>query len=437
MKAMIPIERSTQQLDKATQPSTEEMPMRPLILIIDDDAGTVDHLRNILSSDHDVEACTHCVQIFESCRARLPDVILLALNYPNTDGHEVCRQLKAQPLTRYTPIILLARQSDPHEEAKGIQAGAVDFMVLPSIPNVIRARIQTQLMLRRATKKMLAFNSTLEAEIVQRTSELKANMETLTEFREKLASSEAKATLSTLIASVSHELGTPMGNSVMTATYIATTSEKMRNGIIAGQIKRSELEIFMTETLDGARLMERNLARASDLIKSFNQVAADQASEQQRSFDLATAVKEIIATLAPSLKKKPHRIVVDIPADIRMDSLPGPLGQVVINLVNNAFLHAFEGRTDGVLAIAATVEMADVHLRFVDNGVGMSEDGLERLFQPFFSTKIGRGGTGLGMSIVQNLVEKLLKGSISVHSSLGTGTSFDIQLPLVLPEQEK
>jgi signal transduction histidine kinase len=105
----------------------------------------------------------------------------------------------------------------------------------------------------------------------------------------------------------------------------------------------------------------------------------------------------------------------------------------VINLINNAYIHAFEGRTEGVLAISAQLQDQDVTMRFRDNGVGIEQNNLEKLFEPFFSTKIGRGGTGLGMAIVQNLVTKTLGGNISVTSIVGQGTCFEVRLPRVMP----
>ena len=116
-----------------------------------------------------------------------------------------------------------------------------------------------------------------------------------------------------------------------------------------------------------------------------------------------------------------------------MDSQPGPLGQIVINLINNAYLHAFEGIAKGVLTIAARLDGDTVELLISDNGVGIPAENLEKLFQPFFSTKIGKGGTGLGMAIVENLVIKTLAGSVAVESTLGQGTRFVIRLPKILP----
>ena len=248
-----------------------------------------------------------------------------------------------------------------------------------------------------------------------------------------MARSEANATLGTMIAGVSHELKTPIGNCLMTASALEGMARKFATEFESGSLKKSHFTSFISHLTEGTALMLRNMQRAEELLTQFRQVAADQASEQQRVFSLADTVHEIVATLAPSLKCHPHKVVIDISPGIRMDSKPGPLGQVVINLINNAYLHAFENRNDGVLTIRGEADGDWVKLSFADNGVGMSEELLAKLFQPFFSTKIGKGGTGLGMAIVENLVKVTLGGDISVTSKVGKGTSFEIRLPLTLP----
>jgi signal transduction histidine kinase len=199
------------------------------------------------------------------------------------------------------------------------------------------------------------------------------------------------------------------------------------------QLKRSTLNELNTSLNEGSRLLLSNLARAETLLKNFKQMSADQASEQRRTFDLEEVVSEVVASLSPSLKRQPHRIVLEMSAGITMDSLPGPLGQVVINLINNAYMHAFEGRDAGVLTIGAQDEGDSVTLRFADNGVGIAPEVLASLFEPFFSTKIGHGGTGLGMSIVEGIVRKTLGGNMTVQSVVGQGTSFEVRIPKQAP----
>lgn len=248
----------------------------------------------------------------------------------------------------------------------------------------------------------------------------------------ELARSEANATITTLAASVSHELSTPLGNSLMTSSTMVQQGKAFEQQLNDNQLTRSVLANFVSGVLEGNDLILRNLHRADELLQNFRQVANDQTSEVQRRFDLAATVQEVLATMAPTLKKSPNKIVTHIDRGIMLDTFPGPLGQIVINLTNNAFLHAFEGRQNGVLTIRAQRSGDRIHMMFSDNGVGMTDDTLERLFQPFFSTKIGQGGTGLGMTIVENLVRKL-GGVLKVQTVLNEGTTFSFEFPMVAP----
>lgn len=287
---------------------------------------------------------------------------------------------------------------------------------------------------KEAEARIVELNATLENRVAERTAELESAQQTLRRSQEDLSRSEARATLGTLAASVSHELATPMGNSMMTASTLADQARDFDKLITSGQLRRSDLNQFVAQVAEGNALLVRNLERAAELLKNFRQVAADQASEQRRAFDLRQAIQEVVDTLAPSLKSKPHRVVLDVAPDIAMDSYPGPLGQVVINLINNAYLHAFDDKAAGLFTIAAQTEGEWVNLTFQDNGKGISEETLKHMFEPFFSTKIGKGGTGLGMSIVENLVTKTLGGHVSLQSTLGAGTVVTVNIPRCAPK---
>ncbi|HLA34407.1 MAG TPA: ATP-binding protein [Rhodocyclaceae bacterium] len=283
--------------------------------------------------------------------------------------------------------------------------------------------------------EILRHQEQLEHRVIKRTAELEATMESLHRSQEELTRSEAKATLSVLVASVSHEMSTPIGNSVMASSTLADHVKSFQSVLETGQLKRSDMNGFVKAVHDGVALLQSNLQRAQNLLRNFKQVAADQASEQRRRFDLATAIKEVVQTLTPSIKHRPHRVTVDVPNGIEMDSFPGPLGQIVINLINNAYLHAFDDSRPGVFSIRAELEGPRVHLIFSDNGMGIKPEDVERMFQPFFSTKIGQGGTGLGMSIVDNLVHKTLSGDLKIRSVVGVGTTIDVFIPRVVPSE--
>jgi signal transduction histidine kinase len=412
---------------------TANTPHKPNLLLVDDQVLNIQILHHIFKDAYTIASATSGAQALALCARQVPDLILLDVVMPVMDGHQVCIQLKSDPHTRDIPIIFVTGQSNPEEETAALRLGAVDFISKPVNASVVRARVSAQLMLRQTLRQVQDLNQNLELRVAQRTAELQQALEHLQHSQEELAHSAANATLSTMIAGVSHELGTPLGNSKMVAGTLAEYTRNTVRDMESGLLRRSGLAQYMEQMTEGVALLQRNLERSVDLLANFRQVAADQASEQRRTFDLASMVNEILHTLSPSLKRHPHKVVVDIPEGIDMDSQPGPLGQVVINLVNNAYLHAFEGRSHGVLTIEGRLDGEQVRLAFVDNGVGMTPEHLAKLFVPFFSTKIGKGGTGLGMAIVRNLVGKTLGGRITVSSVLGEGTRFDLVMPRVLP----
>jgi signal transduction histidine kinase len=166
-------------------------------------------------------------------------------------------------------------------------------------------------------------------------------------------------------------------------------------------------------------------------VNSFKQVAVDQASAKRRHFNLHQASQEIVTTMKNQIRKAGHQVELEMPDDILMDSFPGPYGQVIINLINNALLHAFEGRNGGVIKMwAVRLGTEQVRIVFQDDGRGIQTEHQARIFDPFFTTKLGQGGNGLGWSITYHIVTSLLDGSIRVDSAIDVGTRFTIDLPL-------
>ena len=161
----------------------------------------------------------------------------------------------------------------------------------------------------------------------------------------------------------------------------------------------------------------------------------DQTSARRR-FDLRQTVEELLATLHPQFKRTAYRIELDIPPDIELDSYPGPLEQVVTNLVGNSLTHGFAGIEAGVIRIhAAPLGTTQIQVDYTDDGVGIPETMLDRIFEPFFTTKLGSGGSGLRLSIVYNLVTGVLGGTIRAGGQPGHGTTFTLVLPRIAPAQ--
>jgi signal transduction histidine kinase len=258
----------------------------------------------------------------------------------------------------------------------------------------------------------------------------------LKETQVQLAAQEKLASLGSLVAGVAHELNTPIGNSLL----MASTLQEKTSNIVArfdqAALRRSDLADYMSASREATGLIMRSLHNAAELVSSFRQVSVDQASAQRRRFDLAQACQEIAATLMNTVRLAGHRLELEVPAGIVMDSFPGPLGQVLINFVNNALLHAFQC-PGGTMVLSAQVDDGGmVRITFRDDGRGIAQEHLTRIFDPFFTTRMGRGGTGLGLNITWNIVTTLLGGSVRVENAAPQGAAFIMELPLRAPDPQ-
>ncbi|WP_221439518.1 two-component regulator propeller domain-containing protein [Roseateles oligotrophus] len=250
----------------------------------------------------------------------------------------------------------------------------------------------------------------------------------------RLVEQEKMAALGSLVAGVAHELNTPIGNSLLMASTLRDNSKRFLATVREGALRRSELERYCQGTEEASSLLVRSLGSAASLISSFKHLAVDQTSDQRRQFDLRGLCEELALTLGNRLRKDGHELQLDVPAELRMDSFPGALGQVLTNLILNAIVHGFEGRRQGQLQLRAQRLPGDwVRLELHDNGRGIHAESLGHVFEPFFTTKLGQGGSGLGLHISYNIVNAVLGGSITVRSEPGEGTSFEIRIPLTAP----
>lgn len=278
----------------------------------------------------------------------------------------------------------------------------------------------------RAQHSMAELNASLEDRVKKRTDEL--------------LRAEKLAALGSMVAGIAHELNTPIGNAVLVASTLAGSDRELAGAIEKGNLRRSTLERFLADHRAAVDMMLKNLDRASELIQSFKQVAIDQTSANRRAFELSHFVGEIAITMHPVLKRTPHRLSIDIPDGLVLDSYPGPLGQVLTNLIGNALTHAYDGRSpeDGgeIIVHAVPLEGERVELSVIDNGNGIPPEHIGKVFDPFFTTKFGKGGSGLGLNIAYSIVTSVLGGRIDVTSEVGRGTRFTLTIPLHAPRHD-
>jgi len=285
--------------------------------------------------------------------------------------------------------------------------------------------------------QLIELNHTLEERVEKRTFDLQATnsklaetLQSLEKAHQDLIQSEKLAALGSLVAGVAHELNTPIGNALMSATTLGKDIENLDEALHKG-LRRSSLEQFLAESEQSLSILQRNLERASDLINNFRQVAVDRTTSQLRWFNLHQVLVEAITLLQPLLRNTQCKVLIDVPENLNITSYPGPLGQVVTNLIQNALIHAFEKQEEGLITLKANfiADKQQVELSVQDNGLGMDKTLQKKVFDPFFTTKIGQGGTGLGLHLVHNIVTGVLGGRIQLTSEVGKGSCFILTFP--------
>ncbi|WP_010250393.1 sensor histidine kinase [Acetivibrio cellulolyticus] len=259
---------------------------------------------------------------------------------------------------------------------------------------------------------------------------LKDRTARLMETQTQLIESEKMVLLGKLVAGIAHEINTPIGVSVMSASFIDEKSKELYKKCTSNQIKRSELTSILENINETNNILSLNLQRASDLIKSFKQVAVDQSNEEKRNFNIFEYLNQNILSLTPELKKRKIKIAIDGDESLEICGYPGEFSQVFTNLVMNSLNHGYDLNDEGLISINFFVENKMFYLIYKDDGKGIKPEVLENIFEPFFTTRRNSGGTGLGLSVVRNIVNMKFNGKITCESEFGKYTIFKIIIPL-------
>lgn len=294
---------------------------------------------------------------------------------------------------------------------------------------VVRGFNQTQ----RKLRQVIARRTQAETAAREAADQTALAYQDLKMTQESLVQAEKMAGLGSMVAGVAHEINTPLGILLTSASVLNQATEQTVLAMARGAVRKAEITAYLETARESTHLMLSNAERAAHLIQSFKQVAVDQTSEQRRTFNLQNYLDELITSLNPALRKANVTVETDCPGHIEMDSYPGLLAQVLTNLTMNSITHAFTPELRGLIAINVRCTDGMVAIIFTDDGQGINEEHLGRIFDPFFTTRRGQGGTGLGLHIVFNIVTNQLFGTIVVHNTEPHGACFELALPRVTP----
>lgn len=285
-------------------------------------------------------------------------------------------------------------------------------------------------------QRILSLNESLERQVKDRTyqlentnNELSDAYKNLKEAQNLIVQNEKLGALGQMISGMAHEMNTPIGNAYTASTFIRGISKDLSVKVHSNTVKRVEFLEIVDEIENGSDIIYRNLQIASDLIANFKQISADHQTMECRQFNLYEILKNIVVTFGIDLRNANVKIEFLCDEDLVMFSYPGAVVHVVSNLIRNALVHGFEGIGEGHIRIEVFEFSDTISVMIQDDGVGMSEQVQSQIYDPFFTTKRAKGGTGLGLNIVHNMITNVLQGSITCNSTPGKGTQFNVRFP--------
>ncbi len=303
--------------------------------------------------------------------------------------------------------------------------------------NLMRQTLKEEIQkLEQAENALIDLNSDLEIKVYERTSklaeanrQLQQSLDDLTLAKDQLVQSEKMASLGQLVAGVAHEVNTPLGICVTSISAMKERVEQLKQSIENQQLTKSDLMSTLDLLTEYQSIIERSIDKAVNLIRSFKSVAVEQHTDAEMTINFSHHINDVITTVKTMFKRKDYRIHIDVPKDLLFTTYPSAWNQIITNFLMNSHIHGFENQSSGDIYISCKRVDDWIIFDYRDNGKGINQEIKQHIFDPFVTTKRGKGGSGLGLNIVFNLVDVKLQGRITCLDTK-QGCHFQIKVPL-------
>ena len=394
------------------------------VLIVDDKKENLELMTNILEKEgYDVSFAMDGEKAIRIASLFQPDLILLDVMMPGIDGFDTCRMMKSLHELRDIPIIFVTGRIEVADIVQAFNIGAVVYVTKPIRHEEICARVTTHIQLR----KLMTIRDNLIAQLRKQNIDL----ERLAMVKEEqLERTEKLSHLGELVGELTHELGTPLGICNTAISALSDKNKILSRDLAQNNLSKSGLKKHLDTSAESYDIVLSSVDYASKLVESFKQIVVGEFSEATTEFELKQFLQSVIHIMTPRLKRCAQVIEIACGGQIMITGRAGALSQIIINLINNALVHAFENNQPGTITMQALRDADEIVMTIQDDGKGIQKDKVDKVFEKYFSTKMGEGGSGLGLFIVKNLVQEQLHGTIDCESEVGKGTAFIIKFPM-------
>jgi signal transduction histidine kinase len=386
------------------------------ILVVDDNELNRDMLsRRLQRHGHQTELAENGRQALEFLRDESFDLVLLDVMMPEMDGYAVLARMKEEASLRNIPIIMISALTEVDSAVKCIEMGAEDYLPKPFNPTLLRARVGASLEKKRFREK----------EQIYREQALKDK-----------ATVERHRSLAQMVAGVAHEINTPLG---IACTALSIIDARLSSSQIAELFrKNNDDKEILADILEATAFLKNNVIRANKLVENFKKISVSQITETKEIIDLPTLIADILKLFRLNARQTTLDVKIDtstITGKKEWQGYTGYFTQVIINLLQNIDHYAYASGQGGKVYITVTDNNDQQFMITVrDCGKGINSENIGKIFDPFFTTGRGKGGSGLGLTIVHNIVTTALQGSIEVSSEIDKGTMFRITIPKIIME---
>jgi signal transduction histidine kinase len=399
------------------------------VLVVDDQASNLEALGALLEqSDCELVRANSADEALLQLLDQDFAAIILDVIMPGMDGVDLAKIIKQRRRTRDIPILFLTAQMLDHRDVlRGYGVGAVDYLVKPVHSDILRSKIAVFIDLYRKTRALARANDALQHEMVARArieEELReANQQLERRVLDRTdALRRADRRKDEFLASLAHELRNPLAP-------IRSAVEVLKSRSL-GEVESEHARAVVVRQVE-------HMTRLIDDLLDVSRITNDKLVLQLNYRELGPIVANAVETSRPLIAERQHRLTVTLPPEpVTIHADPARLAQVVANLLTNAAKYTPPG---GDLLLTADTRDAQVHIRIVDNGVGMDAELLPRIFELFVQGEpqhhASAGGLGIGLTLARRLVE-MHGGTLSAESAgLGRGSAFIVRLPMpALPD---
>jgi len=263
-------------------------------------------------------------------------------------------------------------------------------------------------------------NTRLEEEIKRKNAELEAQFKILVE-------QEKQISLGYMVSGVAHEINTPVGSSLSISTYLKAETQKLEEKYSSSKMSRSDIEKYFQVHNKSVGLLIDGLTNVSEIIRNFKMISLDQVCDSKQHFALINVLNAVVLNMKNEIDN--HEVSIECDDLIIMDSYPSAVSRALSHLIMNSIKHGFEENDGGKIEIKVQARDDTIVLFYNDNGMGMSKETIDNMYELFYTTKRSGDSIGLGMYIVAMIISQRLNGYIRFVGREFEGVAFEIELP--------